>query len=572
MNSIIRKRIGKDLTIQMSVLTNGEALSLEGRLLTVELRHELLINACQKMGYTVSGNRITIKWYGKDQRHLGKYHLTIWENYKEAGQTVVDVCNPIELVKSTCLENDMNNGLDIDTVDLGVTDLAIGIKGESAYETWLKQGHVGSEADFIAWLRQPSEGAASKALEAADRANKATESVKATERDIVLSEQLRMSAELERNEAEKARINAEQIREQSESARVTGENKRDKAETARDNAERKRVDAEAIRSETELTRNTAEGERIVSEQDRQKAEDTRVNAEQSRVNSEESRAQEELKRETAESERQTATAEAIGLAGKATKAANDAAIKANEEVNKIPALISAKLSVKEVKGNGNIVLEDGTGTSHEYMAATPSGDPLHYMYEASGAKWNEATGLWELNGLTDITNELMRICYNESQLLLPSAMAKTAMRTNFVKSRVTANYSYQFDITQTFWFSAIEVANIGNIMVSKAAHAFYSCSELRKVIGIWDVSKVTYLGGLFQGCQALVDVQIKGLSANISFAQSALLSIDSLLYIISNAVNKSITITLHPDAYARAMSDSSITAALAAKPLITIAK
>ena len=61
--------------------------------------------------------------------------------------------------------------------------------------------------------------------------------------------------------------------------------------------------------------------------------------------------------------------------------------------------------------------------SKEFMPATPSGDPMHYAYEAAGAIWNgtgkdinrigrmtgdtivHKSGYWYLNELGDISNE-----------------------------------------------------------------------------------------------------------------------------------------------------------------------
>jgi hypothetical protein len=68
-------------------------------------------------------------------------------------------------------------------------------------------------------------------------------------------------------------------------------------------------------------------------------------------------------------------------------------------------------------------------------------------------------------------------------------------------------------------------------------------------------------------------IRVKGLKIGISFADSAQLSNDSILYMINNeAATAAITITLHADAYARAMADAEITAALVAHPNVSLAK
>ena len=102
--------------------------------------------------------------------------------------------------------------------------------------------------------------------------------------------------------------------------------------------------------------------------------------------------------------------------------------------------------------------------------------------------------------------------------------------------------------------------------------AFDRCSSLRKIDGtlyVRDCSVVSDFNNAFKGCTALEDVRISQLGYDISFADSPLLSLGSISYLIAQrAGSKTITITLHPDAYARVTDD--IFAAAAAKN-ITIA-
>lgn len=55
-----------------------------------------------------------------------------------------------------------------------------------------------------------------------------------------------------------------------------------------------------------------------------------------------------------------------------------------EEVNEVE---KKRLSLS-VKDNGNIILSNTNGESKEFMPATPSGDPMHYAYEAMEAVYN----------------------------------------------------------------------------------------------------------------------------------------------------------------------------------------
>ena len=70
-----------------------------------------------------------------------------------------------------------------------------------------------------------------------------------------------------------------------------------------------------------------------------------------------------------------------------------------------------------------------------------------------------------------------------------------------------------------------------------------------------DVSKAN-LGSAFGGCVALETIMLRGLNKDVSFADSPLLSKESLLYMIDNcASDVSFTITLHPDVYAKCNLD-----------------
>ena len=66
--------------------------------------------------------------------------------------------------------------------------------------------------------------------------------------------------------------------------------------------------------------------------------------------------------------------------------------------------------------------------------------------------------------------------------------------------------------------------------------------------------------------------QIAKINANIELPSSKLLSNESILYMIQNeAATSAIAITLHADAYARAMADTEIQSALEAHPNVSLA-
>ena len=85
-------------------------------------------------------------------------------------------------------------------------------------------------------------------------------------------------------------------------------------------------------------------------------------------------------------------------------------------------------------------------------------------------------------------------------------------------------------------------------------HAFIGCVKLRRVDGLVcvNVAKSPFNSTTFKDCAALEYINIYGLSHDVSFADSPLLSAESLAYLVANAANTAvITVTVHPDVYAK---------------------
>lgn len=92
----------------------------------------------------------------------------------------------------------------------------------------------------------------------------------------------------------------------------------------------------------------------------------------------------------------------------------------------------------------------------------------------------------------------------------------------------------------------------GAVYVADCGYAFYGLSFLRKILGIIVDPGSAKWNNTFGYCTALEDVRIRNLRSSLSFKDSSKLSLSSLQYLVTNASNTSpITITLHPDAYAR---------------------
>lgn len=215
---------------------------------------------------------------------------------------------------------------------------------------------------------------------------------------------------------------------------------------------------------------------------------------------------------------------------------------------------------------------------YDYASKLSSGT-LRDLYISAGAVYNEATGFYELNGLTDITEEQMRVIYKYAGTpQVEAAFAYSKARTNFPMTGMEngAVYGAMF-----YGCPNLEVAYLGNrqssptsydipLVFTEGNNFFYLCKKLKKIYGkiyqrinVWDLT--------FGECLALEEVRIAELYSSIQLSWSPNLSKESVQYMITNAnppsgaAVGSITITLHPTAYARLKDDADIVAALEAK-------
>ena len=242
------------------------------------------------------------------------------------------------------------------------------------------------------------------------------------------------------------------------------------------------------------------------------------------------------------------------------------------------------------KANGNIVIGNIAGQSKEFMPATPSGDAMHYHYLTAYPElsYNQETDRWsylvEQGGLSNLTTDEVRKIFvvSGSGLLNNNWESRFyesyGVRTNFVQTPVTHDWGYVtnsavYAFLRCYDLEVAVVANRGWYMPSRCQGMFFGCSKLHTIIGAINLYYAgDYANEIFKGCTSLQNVQITQLRSSISFTDSPNLSKASILYMIENsAATSSITITLHPTAYARANADTQIKSALASKTFVKLA-
>lgn len=257
-----------------------------------------------------------------------------------------------------------------------------------------------------------------------------------------------------------------------------------------------------------------------------------------------------------------------------------------------------------VKDNGNIVIANIQGQSKEFMPATPSGDPMHYAYEAAGAIYNDTgadivkdapwadladddadktivhkAGYWYLNGLGDLTNDDM---LNIMQTNMPFSYALYAGSSHKFKTNLCFEDNNPFIFVGRGNCACLLRANLEikvlRLPISKeydykpnSANELCLNSRVIHVINTLNGENILTFSRSFD-CRYLRTVNIKSLKCDISFSLVSGLTLKSVLYMINNEGAKSpITITLHADVYNRCMDNADILAALEQHTNISLA-
>lgn len=228
-------------------------------------------------------------------------------------------------------------------------------------------------------------------------------------------------------------------------------------------------------------------------------------------------------------------------------------------------------------------------------------NPLRPLYIAAGAEYNDTgadktktapwgetvihkAGHYYLNGLGDITEEQMTMIYNRGLFTgneySPFGSNKTRfniIRTNLGRVGMwnnDINARYMAYSNQTLEVFILNVSNVrpGATLTAANTHAFVlECTNLRIIDTSVKLKANKWESNAFTGCTALEEVRITSLQSDVMFQDSSLLSKASILFMIQDAApTTAITITLHPDAYARLADDAEIVAALEAQPLVSL--
>lgn len=207
--------------------------------------------------------------------------------------------------------------------------------------------------------------------------------------------------------------------------------------------------------------------------------------------------------------------------------------------------------------------------------------PLHDLFVSLGAVDN-GDGTYTMNEVTDLTYEDLTNSYKAyvdswNRTDLTSAYENATIRTNFINSGNLGGWNSVSIYAMLSGARMIETLSFDNLIyINTLFNAFRRAEKLKKIIGRVIFSK-NFTGQTseqdFLACYALESIQLELIDKNMWFQDSPKLSKDSILYMIQNSdATSAITITLHPTAYAMAIADSDIQAALEEKTFVSLSQ
>jgi hypothetical protein len=240
-----------------------------------------------------------------------------------------------------------------------------------------------------------------------------------------------------------------------------------------------------------------------------------------------------------------------------------------------------------------------------FAANTPSGDPMHNLYVVVGAIYNDTgkdiervdqwgdtiihkDGCWYLNGLGDLTNYDLLKCWIWGNCIRTNYKFSYSSHRYFMDCATNIHQNIK-DTSQTYFYNlggiyqSMEIVNkyfttfafnernantANNVVKNLLPYTMYSTGIIKYYgwIVVGSIDKYTFSASDTTECIGLV------LTRN-SYVNLPKLRADCIRQIIDAVrATDNITITLHPEAYERAIADTGVQTALANKTNVSLAK
>ena len=145
-------RIGKDICLRWTILTNGEETALDGRNLKLYLSDYTRRRV--EVPFESSGNTAIITLRASQLPRLGDYVMTLVENEGQEGQTIVDAKPAFTLVEYSTEEDDGDvPDLEVEQVTLETANLTKAGGGISPEDLFAGKPYVMKKGDIVPVMR-----------------------------------------------------------------------------------------------------------------------------------------------------------------------------------------------------------------------------------------------------------------------------------------------------------------------------------------------------------------------------------------------------------------------------------
>lgn len=276
-------------------------------------------------------------------------------------------------------------------------------------------------------------------------------------------------------------------------------------------------------------------------------------------------------------------------------------------------LLTEKVSKSDIvqsTGTSTTAVMSQKASTMAFAANTPSGDPMHNMYVAMGAVWNGSgvdktyptpwadyaedeedkvyvhkNGCWAYCYVGDLTNKdmadiaILPKIYHAFPSFFATNFQGRAYASNISMAATgnLKNYLREYKSGFETFFQ-----NFKNEVIVLHENPFdieyvfndniytFAYTSLRCILGLVQLKGQDK--NVFTRSTSLKFVFLYRLGINVSLKDSPQLSKHCVQYMIENATDATITISLHPEAYERAIADTGVQAALANKTNVSLAK
>lgn len=267
------------------------------------------------------------------------------------------------------------------------------------------------------------------------------------------------------------------------------------------------------------------------------------------------------------------------------------------------------VEIVQSTGTSTTAVMSQKASTDSFIANTPSGDPMHYMYEAMGAVWNgtgvdktyptpwadyaedeedkvyvHKTGHWAYCYVGDLTNKhmadiaILPKIYHAFPSFFACNFKGRAYASNISKAATgnLNNYKEYKSGFETFFQNFKNEVIVLHDNPFEVRYDFddniytFAATNLRCILGLVRLKGEDRY--VFKSSTSLKFVFLCDLGINVSLKDSPKLSKHCVRYMIENATDATITITLHPEAYQRAIADEGVQTALANKTNVSLAK